>query len=203
MPGLREQKKQRTFDETVTAASRLFRDNGYRGTTIQEIAAAAGVSPGTVYNYFGTKNAILMAVVTADTETALDAAAAAVDTTAGTAVDAVMPVVDVYVRLMASLGRETLRALFVLGVDSPQSPVLPELVSLDERVVGQLAEIIGTLGDRGLVREGVVPIAAATLVYSVVAVAIMVYLAYPRQTAEDMAQAVRRQVELAFDGIGA
>ncbi|MEN8114310.1 MAG: TetR/AcrR family transcriptional regulator [Actinomycetota bacterium] len=201
MAGHREQKKQRTFREVVAVAARLFRDAGYDGTTIEAIAAESGVSPGTVYNYFGTKSAILMAVVTADTEHALAEASRSVDFSADGPVDALMPVVVTYLQVTTALGRNALRELFALGFDSPQSPMLSELVTLDERILEQLAQIIGGLRDRGLVKDDVDPIAAAILVYSVVAVAIMMYVAYPDQTVEDIAGAVRGQLSLAFDGM--
>jgi AcrR family transcriptional regulator len=43
----------------VQAAYALFRDNGYLGTTISAVAAAAGVAVPTVYYTFGTKAALL------------------------------------------------------------------------------------------------------------------------------------------------
>lgn len=43
----------------VTSAQELFAAKGYAGTTIQAIAAGAGVAPETVYATFGSKRAIL------------------------------------------------------------------------------------------------------------------------------------------------
>lgn len=44
-------------------ARALFLDQGYEATTIEEIAAAAGVSGVTVHNYYGTKVGVLLAIV--------------------------------------------------------------------------------------------------------------------------------------------
>ena len=41
-------------------AFRLFKQNGYANTTIDEIADAAEVSPRTFYRYFGVKEAVLI-----------------------------------------------------------------------------------------------------------------------------------------------
>jgi TetR/AcrR family transcriptional regulator, regulator of autoinduction and epiphytic fitness len=55
--------RQRQLDLTreviLDAATRLFVAHGYLATTIERIAAAAGVAPSTVYATFGTKVAIL------------------------------------------------------------------------------------------------------------------------------------------------
>jgi len=58
-PGLRERKKQQTRAAIRQAALRLFLDKGYDATTTSEIARAAEVSAGTLFNYFPTKEALL------------------------------------------------------------------------------------------------------------------------------------------------
>ncbi|MEA2022664.1 MAG: TetR/AcrR family transcriptional regulator, partial [Actinomycetota bacterium] len=100
MTGRREQKKQETFDSIVSSAAWSFQDTGYHASTIEVIAADAGVSVGTVYNYFGTKNAILLAVVTRDTEDALTEAGETIDLSSGDPVEVLMPLIMVYVDAM-------------------------------------------------------------------------------------------------------
>ena len=55
MGGLREAKKLRTREEIAGQAMRLFVQRGFDNVTVAEVAAAAGVSEKTVYNYFPTK----------------------------------------------------------------------------------------------------------------------------------------------------
>jgi len=53
--GLRETKKLHTRQEIADEAMRLFVTRGFDGVTVSEVAAAAGVSEKTVFNYFPTK----------------------------------------------------------------------------------------------------------------------------------------------------
>ena len=48
-----------TRSAIVTAALRLFRENGYDATTMRAVAAAAGVSTGNAYYYFGSKEELI------------------------------------------------------------------------------------------------------------------------------------------------
>jgi TetR/AcrR family transcriptional regulator, mexJK operon transcriptional repressor len=50
--------------EAILSAGReLFLEHGYRGTSVDQIAAAAAVSKQTVYKHFGDKRELLMAIV--------------------------------------------------------------------------------------------------------------------------------------------
>jgi AcrR family transcriptional regulator len=58
--GLRERKKQKTKEAIQREAMRLFQEHGYEETTIEEIAEAAEISPSTFFNYFPTKEDVVL-----------------------------------------------------------------------------------------------------------------------------------------------
>ena len=59
-PEKHEQKRQ----QILTAAERCFLRKGFRGASISDICAAAGISPGHLYHYFASKEEVVDAMAT-------------------------------------------------------------------------------------------------------------------------------------------
>jgi AcrR family transcriptional regulator len=58
-----EEKKEETKRRMLEAARELFQRKGFDQATTRDIAQAAGVAAGTLFNYFPTKEAVAMALV--------------------------------------------------------------------------------------------------------------------------------------------
>lgn len=59
MPGRRDRKRRQTLNLIASVAATLFEANGFDAVTMEQIAAAADVAKGTLYNHFPTKEAVL------------------------------------------------------------------------------------------------------------------------------------------------
>jgi AcrR family transcriptional regulator len=58
-PSRVERKKEETKSRIVATAVRLFKEQGFEITTMEQIAAEVDIAKGTLYNYFPVKEAIL------------------------------------------------------------------------------------------------------------------------------------------------
>ena len=59
----REEKSERSRRQVLDVALQLFSHRGYRGTTVRDIADAAGISTGNVYHHFPDKEAIFRSLL--------------------------------------------------------------------------------------------------------------------------------------------
>lgn len=59
----REQKAAQRREAILEAAAHVFTARGYTGASIRDVAEAADVADGTIYNYFANKEALLLALL--------------------------------------------------------------------------------------------------------------------------------------------
>src|SRR5277367_6059307 len=71
-------RSQETVDVILEASARILESDGLRGFNTNAIAAKAGVSVGSLYQYFSNKDAILFALIGSFEEVLHDAAQRAV-----------------------------------------------------------------------------------------------------------------------------
>lgn len=78
-PTPRRRRKEARPQELTAAALSLFVEKGFAATRLDEVAARAGVSKGTLYLYFDSKDALFKAVIREGILPALDAGEALLD----------------------------------------------------------------------------------------------------------------------------
>ena len=89
-------------EELIGAALAVFGERGFRQTSLAEVAARAGVSKGTVYLYFSSKDDLFRAVVKQKVVALLEPAEAMVRSHAGTAAELLTKLVHRMWAAMAS-----------------------------------------------------------------------------------------------------
>ena len=72
-PGLRQRKREASRRKILQAAAAVFRRKGFEQARMEDIARRAEVSPGTLYNYFPSKDGLLLALVSLYREAATEA----------------------------------------------------------------------------------------------------------------------------------
>lgn len=57
-----EEMREKSRDKIITAALKLFANNGFHNTSMSKVAQEAGISKGLIYNYFPSKDELLKGV---------------------------------------------------------------------------------------------------------------------------------------------
>ncbi|HJW74993.1 MAG TPA: helix-turn-helix domain-containing protein [Thermoleophilia bacterium] len=128
----------------MLAAQRLFAERGYRGVTVREIGAAAGVSHALVHRYFGSKHDILVAVFRHNA-TPMAATAQSDPTARGTTI--------AMMRALRTQRRDYLKLVTRLALDG--APV--ESIGHDFPALRLFTELLERESDAEAVRAGELP----------------------------------------------
>lgn len=152
--GLRERQKADRLRRILVAASARFRRLGYDATRIEDIAEEAEISVGTVYNYFGTKGDVLVAIVSVEVEEILDEGARLIARSVTDPVAAVGELIDFYYdHSLVYLSKEMWRTAMALSIRHSHSPFSARYTALDARLMDQVCMLVQNLQARGLLRQ--------------------------------------------------
>jgi AcrR family transcriptional regulator len=139
--GLRERKKAKTRATIREHAMRLFEEQGYAATTVDQIAEAADVSQSTFFRYFPTKEDL---VLTDDYDPAIVAAMRAVPPEVGPVEAIRRSIHEVFVRLTPQEWEREQR----------RQRIFAEVPELRARAMQQYSETITLLADVVAERAG-------------------------------------------------
>ncbi|MFC8510171.1 TetR/AcrR family transcriptional regulator [Streptomyces sp. NPDC057411] len=144
-PSLRERKKLRTRAAIRRATYRLVTEQGYEATTIEQIAAAAEVSPSTVVRYFPVKEDILL---TDDQDTLLEARLRARPAEEEPLDSLRAVVLDAVTASLADEPAETrMRARFVVEIPAVRARLTETTAETGRLLSGAIAERTGRAPD--------------------------------------------------------
>jgi AcrR family transcriptional regulator len=149
-----------TRGEILAAARRLFAERGYVGTSVMDIAEAAGVAVQTIYSRLGSKRAMLMGLIDLIDEEAGVGALVADVTSATTPVEALRAEVRLTRAFQERCG-DIIGALFAAAAE----PDLADAVAEGRRRHREGAQLtVERIAELGGLRDDVDPAPAAALI---------------------------------------
>jgi AcrR family transcriptional regulator len=164
MTGRRASQKEKRRTGMLASAARLFDEQGYAGTTFDEIAADAGVGVATVYKYFNSKQGIVIALLEPDLTRMLAQAQQIVESPYTDPAESMVALLSVYRNVGGRnwSSRELLRLTIFPGIGN--EGVLTELVrEAESKTQAQIHALLKALRDAGRLRR-TLPLADATAV---------------------------------------
>ncbi|MGB8314889.1 MAG: TetR/AcrR family transcriptional regulator [Aestuariivirga sp.] len=156
MAGLRAKHKIDRNSRIVEAAAGLFRKEGYEGARIEEIAARAEVSVGTIYNYYRNKGDILVAIVSMEVHEVLTAGQRIIQKPPRNIEKAIDALLASYIdHSLVYLSKEMWRQAMAISTQQPESPFGKTYTALDRALADQTCALIEKLRELVLVRGNI------------------------------------------------
>lgn len=196
--GLREIKKERARTAILKAARDMFFSDGFDGTTIEEIAAAAEVAVGTVYNYFDSKSALILAITAEDTSKVLDEDFRLPESCTG--FEGIKMYLDTFMENFSAYPRRLLREL-MREAWYHDSTISKGFIRQDMTLLDGLAGMLRELSEKQKLKPGTDIEHAALVIYGIVTTAIMRFAADEERTSDQMLDSVERMLEVLFSGL--
>lgn len=149
---LRQKKKLATRARIIEVAVRIFGKRGMAAPTVEEIAAAAEVGKGTIYNYFASKEEIVVAFMV-QVEERLQAQVAHISQSRGPAERILADFIRHQLRLKEPY-RDYVR-VFMAQLYTRGCELAPHFAGMQKAIDPPLLDLFGTLIQRGLIRPDV------------------------------------------------
>lgn len=150
MTNLRERQKESRRRKILQAAREQLVANGFEATTIETIAEEAEVSAVTVYNYYGTKTGLLLALVSESDTLLLERMQELLKTPSETIVDTFSAFAEVIRQhALSFLTKPVWRQVIAASIIEGDSQFGRSYAQLDRELARQLTKILEKLRDRG------------------------------------------------------
>lgn len=195
MSGIRQKKRAKTEAAILRAAAFLISKKGFARTSIEDIARRAEVGVGTVYNYFGSKNALLLALMQRDMQDLLKEGQTVLAHSAKNPESALAELFGIYASgFLGRYERKMLREVFAVAFYQPKE-LGRELTRLDYQLMQQVGRLLEEFQRAGILRKSLPIDQAALVLYAAFAVGVMMYI----QCAEMSLESVRTQIAASIE----
>ena len=202
MAGLREHQKAGRRKRILEAARRHFLERGYNAATVEAIAGTAEVSAVTVYNYYGTKRGLLLALVGQSDDILIGKLNAFIADPPGDPLEAIAGVSAVIRdHALGYLDKPIWRQVIATSVIEGSAGFGRGYAALDRTLGGLIGTLLETLARRGAVGPGIDRAAidneaAGETLFKLQNARFVEFMADDAMTANEMDRRVRQDIAL-------
>lgn len=201
MTGLRARQQRERSERILDAAAELFGRKGYHETHVTEIAAEAGLSPATVYNYFSTKRNIIIGLTVRHARMALPERRALLRDPPDDPLEAVIA----YENLLATqstrvMPRECWRVIFGTLYEEPGGDAHRTALRLNRLLQRHYVKMLSRFQAQGKIRRNIAVEDLASMIVGIGTFHWMQFLADEAITHAELQRRVTSQLEILFHG---
>lgn len=202
MTGLREKKKSERKDRIFSAAVDLFNEKGFSNTSMQDIADNANLAVGTLYNYFPSKNDLLLDIMHEEIEITIaenDALFNEVNLQNKSAKEIIKLISKKIFSTPLLVNKDSLKEIFIATFSSNAN--MEKGVLLDIKLIEALQNLLNRLQKNNMINQNIDTSSASKIFYSILTVQMMMYIFHTEMDKEKLFKNTDEMIDLAFQGM--
>lgn len=202
MTGLREKKKSERKDRIFSTAVDLFNEKGFSKTSMQDIANNANLAVGTLYNYFPSKNYLLLDIMHEEIEitiTETNTLFNDVNLQDKSAKEIIRSLVKKIFSIPLLVNKESLKEIFI-ATFSTNIDIKKGMI-LDFEPMKAFQYLLERLQKANMIDPAMNTFNATKIFYSIMMAQMMMYLFEPEMDKEKLFENIDEMIDLAFQGM--
>jgi AcrR family transcriptional regulator len=196
-----KKKKEERLERILNAAFKLFKEQGYSKTSMKDIASAADLGVGTLYNYFPSKSDIIIKLNDSMADVLflkVDKYLEFIRNGNGEPQDLIKKVIDEFMNLMLELGKQFLQEIFAAFFTSKQ--IMEKGIDLDMKMLLFLQQVMKIFMEKGQIDKDLEIKEASYILYGVITSNIMYYVFLKDIDKDSIIRSLHKQIEILFKG---
>ena len=200
MPRISKEKKEETRLNILNTSKKLFLENGYYNTSINQIAKTVGIAEGTIFNYFDTKADIFLETVAADNfdftsvdYTHLDYSLSVVELFTQFINNKLSKAFAIPKKVIIELGTA------MLGKATAKNDIVSDLIMVDKTYIEQLVGFIKHLQDKNMIKPCDAKLLAQCIFDSIL-IELFVYLNVHDREHGDVIEKISEKINVILTG---
>ena len=202
MTKIMQKKRVRTQNAIIKAATYLFRKYGFEATSMESIAERAEIAAGTLYNYYGSKSILLIAIFGDMTKSLTDnvpkhSVGAMTQDVAVVDLTSILQIITQSTILFPkAIMRQIFAQLFLLDAKD-----VAELAAMDMQIAAMLMPILGDMQQVGMLAKDTDIEAAAMLLFGSAMMQHQAFISTEEMDEDILNEAIAAQVRMILFGL--
>ena len=202
MTGLLEKKKKERRLRIFSSAVELFNSKGFSNTSMQDLAARSNLAVGTLYNYFSSKNDLLLEIIQDEMEDAVKESIellSNLDFQKKGVKELLKEVAVDIISIPLIFNKETLNEIFIAILHSKQDT--EKGIMLDMELLVVISDLLEQMMQEHLISDIFDSDTVAKALYSLIINQMIFYLYNNDMTQSELINNTQQSVEIIYHGI--
>lgn len=202
MTNLREKKKHERKQRIFSAAFKLIEEKGFDETSMTDIAARAELAVGTLYNYFPSKNDLILAIFDRDHQKFIVKVKKNIEIIKNSEDNGLTILKNILLEFISDfifLNKKTMRQVLVAFFSSEEH--LQEGIRMDLQIIELLKQILDILKKDNKIAMDIQTDLIAETIYGLVFEQIIMYSMIPEIRKQTLQNNLQKQIEILYQGI--